>query len=100
MIMSVDVFDFNSAVAEFISVGLRKYIEENKKAIFPTAPMPPILYVSTEESSLEERMTEWHTIIENLANKFDALSKEYHPRQEDMDVAFDELKRVYAYLWI
>ena len=27
----IDVFDFNNTIAEFISVGLRKYIEENKK---------------------------------------------------------------------
>lgn len=34
----IDVFDFNNALAEFISGGLRKYIVENKKAVFPTAP--------------------------------------------------------------
>lgn len=93
------MFDFNNAVAEFISVGLRKYIKENKKATFPTAPSSAFLDCE-ENVSLEERMAEWHKIIERLAEKFDALSNAYHPKQEDVDSSFDELKKIYPYLWI
>ena len=95
----MDVFDFNNAIAEFISGGLRKYIVENKKAVFPTAP--PSTFLGCEENaSLETRMAEWHKVIERLAVKFDDLSTACHLEQENIDCAFDELKRIYNYLWI
>ena len=95
----IDVFDFNNTIAEFISVGLRKYIEENEKATFPTAPSFTFLGCA-ENASLEERMAEWHKVVERLAVKFDELSTACHLEQEDIDGAFDELKRIYNYLWI
>ena len=45
-------------------------------------------------------MAEWHKVVERLAVKFDELSTACHLEQEDIDGAFDELKRVYNYLWI
>ena len=39
----IDVFDFNNTIAGFISVGLLKYVEENKKVAFPTAPSSAFL---------------------------------------------------------
>ena len=95
----IDVFDFNNAIVEFISGGLRKYIVENKKAVFPTAP--PSTFLGCEENaSLKTRMVEWHKVIERLAVKFDDLSTACHLEQENIDCAFDELKRIYNYLWI
>lgn len=45
-------------------------------------------------------MAEWHKVIERLAVKFDDLSTACHLEQENIDCAFDELKRIYNYLWI
>ena len=95
----IDVFDFNNFIAEFLRDGLRKYIEENEKATFPT--VPSFTFLCCEENvSLEERMEEWHKIVERLAEKFDKISTTYYLEQEDIDGAFDELKRIYEYLWI
>ena len=95
----MNVFDFNNTIAEFISGGLRKYIEENKNATFPTAPSSKFLGCE-ENASLEERMSEWHKVLERLAIKFDDLSTACHFEQEDIDGVFDELKRIYNHLWI
>ena len=95
----IDVLDFNNSIAEFISVGLRMYIEKNKKTAFPTAPSSAFLGFA-ENASLEERMAEWHKVVERLAEKFDEISKACNLEQEDIDFAFDELKRIYNYLWI
>lgn len=95
----IDVFDLNNTIAQFISNGLRKYIVANKQAVFPTCgkdelPDRVLLFQS------EEKMKTWNERIERLADKFDALANEYHPKQEDIDGAFDELKKVYKDLWI
>ena len=95
----IDVLDFNNTIAEFLRDGLRKYIEENEKATFPTAPSSTFLCCE-ENASLEERMAEWHKVVERLAGKFDDLSKTCNLEREDIDGAFDELKRIYKYLWI
>ena len=49
---------------------------------------------------MREEFLEFLARIERLADKFDALANEYHPKQEDIDCAFDELKKVYKDLWI
>ena len=95
----IDVFDFNNTIAEFLRDGLLKYVEENKKVAFPTAPSSTFLGCE-ENASLEERMAEWHKVVERLAVKFDELSTACHLEQEDIDGTFDELKRIYNYLWI
>ena len=95
----IDVFDFNNTIAEFLRDGLLKYVEENKKVAFPTAPSSTFLGCE-ENASLEERMVEWHKVVERLAVKFDKISTIYYLEQEDINYAFDELKRIYEYLWI
>lgn len=99
MMADIDVYDFNNSVAEFICAGLRKYIEENKKATFPTCA-DAILDEAARLWDNEDKLVEWHRIIEALADKFEMLSKEYHPSQESINEAFDELKRIYKGLWI
>ena len=95
----IDVFDFNNTIAEFLRDGLLKYVEENKKVAFPTAPSSTFLGCE-ENASLKTRMVEWHKVIERLAVKFDDLSTACYLEQENIDCAFDELKRIYNYLWI
>ena len=95
----IDVFDLNNIISQFISNGLKKYLVANKKAVFPTCgkdELPDRVQVFQSQ----EKMKEWNERIENLAEKFDVLGKEYYPKQEDIDEAFDELKKVYKDLWI
>ena len=95
----IDVFDLNNTIAQFIGNGLRKYIVANKQALFPTCGKDE-LPDRVQLFQSEEKMKTWNERIERLADKFDALANEYHPKQEDIDGAFDELKKVYKDLWI
>ena len=95
----IDVFDLNNTIAQFISNGLRKYIVSNKQAVFLTCgkdELPDRVFLFQSE----EKMKAWNERIERIADKFDAIANEYHPKQEDIDGAFDELKKVYKDLWI
>lgn len=95
----IDVFDLNNTIAQFIGNGLRKYIVANKQALFPTCGKDE-LPDRVQLFQSEEKMKTWNERVERLADKFDALANEYHPKQEDIDGAFDELKKVYKDLWI
>ena len=91
---NIDVLDLNNYLSEMISEGLKKYVVANKETAFPTT------YNGADATLIETRRKEWNDRIEKLANQFELLSKVYHPAQEAIDEAFDELKRVYKDLWI
>ena len=95
----INVFDLNNVISQFISQGLKKYLEANKKTASPTCgedELPDRVQVFQSK----EKLKAWNKRIKRLANKFDVLGKEYYPNQKEIDEAFDELKKVYKDLWI
>lgn len=96
----IDVLDLDISIAKYICKGLKKYIKENEKAVFPTAPDYTFFEGLSKDTSLEDRVKEWHLVLNKVAEKFDKISNEYKASEEDVNDAFDELKRVYKGLWI
>lgn len=101
--MEIDVYDFDISIARFISDGLKKYVEENKKAAFPTCGygISKNNNDNLTEEEFSKKVSEWNMRLETLALKFEKLSKGYNrSEQKEIDEAFDELKRVFSKLWI
>lgn len=101
--MEIDVYDLDISIARFISDGLKKYVEENKKAAFPTCGYG----ISKNDNNnltdeeFSKKVSEWNMRLEALASKFEKLAKGYNRLdQKEVDEAFDELKRVFGKLWI
>lgn len=100
--MSVDIYDLDISIARFISDGLKKYVEENKKAAFPTCGYG----VSKNENNLTDeeflrKVSEWNMRLETLSSKFEKMAKGYNSSdQKEIEDAFDELKCVFGMLWI
>lgn len=93
-----DVLDLDVSIANYIYKGIKRYIKENEKATFPTAPT----YEDVSVEDLSERVIRWHTELNELADKFNKLAKSRYPNvaKEEIADAFDSLKQVYLNLWI
>lgn len=101
--MSIDVYDLDISIAWFISSGLKKYVEENKKTAFPTCGygISKNDNGNLTDDEFSKKVSEWNMCLETLALKFEKLGKGYNrPDQKEVDEAFDELKRVFSKLWI
>ena len=98
----MDVLDLDISIAKYICKGLKMYIKENENAVFPTAPDYCFFEGLTENATLEERVKAWHILLNEIADKFDALSKvcDNGSCDSEIELAFDLLKKVYKYLWI
>ena len=96
----IDVLDLDISIARYIYKGITGYIMKNEKMATPTATRYDFFENLTEDATLEERVKEWHIILHEIAEKFDKISNEYKASEEDVNDAFDELKRVYKGLWI
>lgn len=75
---------------------------QNEKATFPTAPDYAFFENLTEDATLEERVKEWHILLREVAEKFNAFTKRYDVSflDEEIENAFNLLKRVFKHLWI
>lgn len=101
--MEIDVYDLDISIASFISSGLKKYVEENKKAAFPTCGygISKNDNGNLTDDEFSKKVSEWNMCLETLASKFEKLAKGYNRlEQKDINEAFDELKRVFSKLWI
>lgn len=101
--MEIDVYDFDISIANFISGGLKKYVEENKKAAFPTCGygISKNDNGNLTDEAFSKKVSEWNMRLESIALKFEKLAKGYNrSEQKDINEAFDELKRVFSKLWI
>ena len=98
----IDVLDLDISIAKYIYKGLKKYIKRNQKAVFPTAPDYGFFETLTENATLEERVKEWHIILHEIAEKFNTLANNRYNgiTDEEIEDAFDSLKKVFKYLWI
>ena len=93
-----DVLDLDVSIANYIYKGIKRYIKENEKASFPTAPT----YKDISVDNFAGRVKRWHTELNELADKFNKLAKSRYPNvaKEEIADAFDSLKQVYLNLWI
>lgn len=99
----MDVYDLDFSIANFVSGGLKKHVEENKKATFPSCGCGRL---ENDDNNLAddefcEKVNQWNVRLETLALKFEKLSREYDRfDQKEIDQAFEELKRMFSKLWI
>lgn len=99
----MDVYDLDFSIANFVSSGLKKYVEENKKATFPSCGCGRL---ENDDNNLAddefcEKVNQWNVRLERIAAKFEKLANGYDcSEQKEIDQAFDELKRVFSKLWI
>lgn len=99
----MDVYDLDFSIANFVSSGLKKHVEENKKATFPSCGCGRL---ENDDNNLVddefcEKVKQWHMRLERIAAKFEKLANGYdRSEQKEIDQAFDELKRVFSKLWI
>ena len=98
MMGKIDVWDLDISIANYIYKGIKQYIKENDKAVFPTAPT----YDDISNDELKERVNRWHIELNEVANKFKKLSdyKYHNITENDVNDAFDSLKGVYFLLCI
>jgi hypothetical protein len=98
----IDVWDLDVSISKYICKGLKKYIKENEKAAFPTAPNYTFFENLNENATLEERVKEWHIILHEIAEKFKTFANNKYNgiTDEEIEDAFDSLKKVFRYLWI
>ena len=94
----IDVLDLDISIARYIYKGIKGYIKENETATFPTAPD----YDDIPVDDLEKRVKRWHVELNEIAEKFNLLTKRYdtHVTDEEIKGAFDSLEKVFRYLWI
>lgn len=98
----IDVLDLDISIARYIYKGITGYILKNEKMAFPTAPDYDFFKNLTEDTTLEERVKEWHVLLHEIAEKFNTLTKRYNISITDEEIkeAFDSLAKVYRWLWI
>lgn len=98
----IDVLDLDISIARYIYKGITGYIIKNEKTAFPTAPSYDFFDNLTEDTTLEERVKEWHILLHEIADKFLRLTKRYHISATDEEIkdTFDSPAIVYRYLWI
>ena len=96
----IDVYDLDNSIARYIANGIKQYITVNEKATFPTAPDYDFFKNLTKDATLEERVKEWHILLHEISEKFNDIAKDYKATQEEINDAFDALKRVFKRLWI
>ena len=94
----IDVWDLDWSIANYIYKGIKQYIKENNKAVFPTAPV----YEDISDDELDKAVERWHIELNEIANKFKKLYKNKYPSitENDVNDAFDSLKEVYFLLSI
>ena len=98
----IDVLDLDISIAKYIYKGIKGYILKNEVMAFPTAPSYDFFENLTENATLEERVKEWHIILHEIAEKFNTLANNRYngTADEEIEDAFDSLKKVFRYLWI
>ena len=98
----IDVLDLDISIAKYIYKGITSYILHNESAAFPTAPDYTFFENLTENATLEERVKEWHIILHEIAEKFNALANNKYNgvTDEEIEDAFNSLKKVYKFLWV
>ena len=98
----IDVLDLDISIANYIVKGINQYIIKNESAVFPTAPDYTFFENLTENATLEERVKEWHIVLNEIAEKFNTLANNRYngTTDEEIEDAFNSLKRVFRYLWI
>ena len=98
----IDVLDLDVSIAKYIYKGITSYILHNESAAFPTAPNYVFFENVSKDATLEERVKEWHIILHEIAEKFNALANNRYNgvTDEEIEDAFNSLKKVYKFLWL
>lgn len=92
---------FSSIVSEYLRLYNKENLKSNNSLVYKKALYPNAIFVDEEEKYLGtiEELDKWANLIEETANKFDNLLG-YEPFQEDVNNAFDMLKKIFLGLWL
>ena len=92
---------FSSIVSEYLRLYNKENLKSNNPLVYKKALYPNAIFVDEEDKYLGtiEELDKWANLIEETANKFDALLG-YEPFQEEVDDAFDMLKKIFLGLWL
>lgn len=92
---------FASVISEYLSIYNKENLKSNNPIVFRKALYPNKELNGYEEEYLGtmEELDAWAYIVEETAEKFEKLLG-YTPTQEDVDDAFDSLKKIFLGLWI
>jgi len=80
-----------------INVG-GQYPTVYKKALYPHCENLGEDWME-EASGTEEELDRWTELVEQTAKLFERMTDGYEPRQEQVDEAFDMLKKIFLGLW-
>ena len=95
------VYDLDNVLACIIRDYLRLYNKINAMAAYPTV-YKKALYPACEnlgEEWTEEEFDKWIDLVEETAKAFEKLANGYEMQQEQVDEAFDMLKKIFLGLW-
>jgi hypothetical protein len=92
---------FSSIISEYLSLYNKENLKSNNPIIYRTALYPNKNLNGYEEEYLGtiEELDVWANIVEETAGKFEKMLG-YAPTQEEVNDAFDSLKKIFLGLWI
>lgn len=92
---------FSSIISEYLRLYNKENLKSNNPLVYKKALYPNETKEDEEEKYLGtiEELDKWACVIEETANKFDNLLG-YEPFQEDVNNAFDSLKKIFLGLWL
>ena len=101
------VYELGNVLACIIRDYLRLYNKVNLQANYPTI-YKRALYPHHEDlgrdwmeeaNGTEEELDRWADMVEQTAKLFEGMTEGDEPRQEQVDEAFDKLKKIFLGLW-
>lgn len=101
------VYELGEVLACIIRDYLRLYNKTNLQANYPTT-YKRALYPHNqnlggdwmeEANGTEEELDRWTELVEQTAKLFERMTDGSEPRQEQVDEAFDMLKKIFLGLW-
>ncbi len=101
------VYELGDVLACIIRDYLRLYNKTNLQANYPTI-YKKALYPNHENlgadwmeeaNGTEEDLNRWTDLVEETAKAFEDMTGGYEPKQEQVDEAFDKLKKIFLGLW-
>ncbi len=101
------VYELGDVLACIIRDYLRLYNKVNLQANYPTIYKKALYPQHTnlggdwmeEANGTEEELDRWTELVEQTAKAFERMTDGYEPRQEQVDEAFDMLKKIFLGLW-
>ena len=88
-------------IRDYLNLYVKESMKNNNPTIYRKAlyPNKNLNGYEQEYCGTVEEYHKWLDIIEETAKKFDKLLG-YYPTQEEVDVAFDSIKKIFLGLWI